>query len=157
MSDKPWRWLDSTYALQREYFGVDLEKRLDPDEFADAIMMNHSALIVELSEFMDEIGWKPWATPRGWVNRDAAVSELVDVGHFLANLLMHLRVTDIEWETKYQRKQEINRQRQRDGYDGVSTKCAGCGRALDDPATFCRFFDDGRYWCDDLDGFVSTP
>lgn len=93
---------------------------------------------MELSEFMQEVGWKPWATPRGWVNRDAAVGELVDVAHFLANLLCALDVTDAEWQHAYRTKQEVNRQRQRSGtYDGVSGKCYACRRAYDDPSVKC--------------------
>jgi dimeric dUTPase (all-alpha-NTP-PPase superfamily) len=131
-----WNWLASTKTLQEEYFRRKFPVT-DPDEFADYVTMNHSALIVELSEFMQEVGWKDWATPRGWVNRDAAVRELVDAGHFLANLLCALDVTDAEWESAYRAKQEVNRQRQRDGYDGVSGKCYACRRSYDDPATRC--------------------
>lgn len=135
MTDK-WKWLESTRTLQEDYFGRDFTSQ-DPDEFADAIVMNHSALVVELSEFMAEVGWKDWTTPRGWVNRDAAVGELVDVGHFLANLLVRLNVTDEEWESRYQEKQEINRRRMSTGtYDGRN-KCWNCGRAYDDPTTPC--------------------
>lgn len=130
-----WNWLASTRVLQEEAFGRDFTNQ-DPDEFADAIVMNHSALVVELGEFMNEVGWKDWSTPRGWVNRDAAIGELVDVGHFLANLLIRLDVTDEEWELRYRAKQEVNRNRQRSGYDTRSTKCK-CGRAFDDPGVTC--------------------
>jgi hypothetical protein len=127
----PWNWLASTRTLQEEYFNrrfpID-----DPDEFADYVTMNHSALVIELSEFMQEVGWKDWATPRGWVNRDAAVKELVDAAHFLANLLCALEVTDEEWERHYRDKQEVNRNRQRTGYDGVTGKCPTCRRSYDD-------------------------
>lgn len=131
-----WRWLESTRRLQEDYFGRDFSNQ-DPDEVADAIVMNHTALIVELSEFMQEVGWKDWATPRGWINRYAAVGELVDAAHFLANLLVRLGVDDDEWEQRYREKQEINRRRQREGYDGRSNKCPDCGRAYDDPGVWC--------------------
>lgn len=155
MSDATWRWLESTRKLQEEAFGKDFSAPFDPDEFADAVIENHSALVVELGEFMNEVGWKPWTTPRGWVNRDAAVGELVDVAHFLANLLVRLDVTDDEWESRYQVKQEVNRIRQRSGYDGVSNKCPSCHRATDDPGVEChviveRVNDDTeltRWWC----------
>jgi hypothetical protein len=132
-----WNWLASTRALQEEYFNrrfpID-----DPDELADYVTSNHSAAVVELSEFMQEVGWKEWATPRGWVNRDAALGELVDVGHFLANLLCALDVSDAEWEHAYRAKQETNRRRMRSGtYDGVSSKCPSCRRAFDDAGVHC--------------------
>lgn len=127
-----WKWLESTRRLQEEAYGKDFSAPFDPDEFADAIVMNHSALVVELSEFMQEVGWKEWAQPRGWVNRRSALIELVDAAHFLANLLVRLGVTDEEWEREYQQKQEVNRRRQAEGYDGVSDKCPHCGRSMDD-------------------------
>lgn len=133
----PWNWLASTRALQEEYFGRRFPIN-DPDELADYVAMNHSAAVIELSEFMQEVGWKDWATPRGWVNRDAALRELVDVGHFVANLLCALDVSDAEWEHAYRAKQEINRNRMRSGsYDGVSNKCLMCYRAFDDPGVLC--------------------
>ena len=133
-----WNWLASTRALQAEYFQREFPIT-DPDELADYVTENHSAAVIELSEFMQEVGWKPWATPRGWVNREAALRELVDVGHFVANLLCALDVSDAEWEHAYRAKQEVNRQRMRSGnYDGVSGKCPTCGRAFDDASTTCR-------------------
>lgn len=135
MSD--WRWLESTRELQEQAFGKNFTDPIDPDDLADAIVMNHSALVVELGEFMNEVGWKNWATPRGWVNREAAVGELVDAAHFLANILLRLNVTDDEWELRYRQKQEINRQRQANGYTGRH-KCPGCHRAYDDVGVECR-------------------
>lgn len=137
MSD--WCWLESTRRLQEDAFGVDFGVlNANPDELADSIVMNHSALIVELGEFMNEVGWKDWAQPRGWVNRDAAVGELVDVAHFLANILVRLGVSDDEWERRYRAKQDVNRARQRDGYDARKDKCPRCGRAYDDPGVECQ-------------------
>lgn len=132
-----WNWLASTRTLQEEYFGRKFPVR-DPNELADYVTENYAAAVVELGEFMQEVGWKPWATPRGWTNRDAALGELVDVGHFLANLLCALDVSDAEWEHAYRAKQEVNRRRARSGdYDGVSGKCWSCRRSYDDPTTPC--------------------
>lgn len=136
MSD--WRWLESTRRLQVEAFGKDFSLPHDPNEFADAIVENHTSLVVELGEFMNEVGWKPWSTPRGWVNRDAAVGELVDVAHFLANLLVRLDVTDDEWERRYRAKQDVNRDRQRSSYDARAGKCPRCRRSYDDPGVECH-------------------
>lgn len=129
-----WRWLESTKKLQEESFGIDASKMASsPEYFADYIMTNHSALIIELSEFMAEIQWKPWAGSRGDVlNRTLAVKELVDVAHFLANLAVALGVTDEEWEGLYRAKQEVNARRQIEGYDGVADKCPHCRRSFDD-------------------------
>lgn len=146
-----WRWLASTRDLQEEAFGITFPRVPDPNELADAIVMNHSALVVELGEFMNEVGWKDWATPRGWINRDAAVGELVDVAHFLANILVRLNVTDDEWEQRYRAKQDVNRRRQRAGYDAREGKCPRCRRSYDDPSVECWDVSEGpasgAKWC----------
>lgn len=131
IQSQQWKWLESTKKLQEEFYGVTYPL-IEGDELANYVTVNHSALVVEAGELLAEFGWKPWAKPRGWVNRENALKEAVDVGHFLANILAAIGVTDEEWEAAYQAKQEINRQRQRDGYDGVSGKCPKCKRSYDD-------------------------
>jgi hypothetical protein len=127
-----WRWLASTRDLQVRAYG-DTNWPKEGDALADSVMMNVLALTNELqAEVLPEVGWKPWAQPRGWVNREAYLKELVDVGHFLANLLIAVGCTDEEWERLYRAKQELNLRRQRVGYDGVEGKCHACHRALDD-------------------------
>lgn len=69
-----------------------------------------------MGEVPREFSWKGWAHDEPFVNREALLGELVDVGHFLANCLVAIGVTDREWEAAYKAKQETNRQRQRDGY-----------------------------------------
>lgn len=127
-----WKWLESTYALQREAFKMQLPLAPNTNYLADYVVMNHSALVSEASELLAEFGWKSWAEPRGWVNRENALKEAVDVAHFLANILCAIGVTDEEWSTAYQAKQKVNRRRQRDGYDGVQGKCPFCRRSYDD-------------------------
>lgn len=135
MSD--WKWLASTRELQETAFGVDFSKRQEGAELADNLVHQGFALIVELAEAFGEVQWKDWAKDRGQHNRDAAVGELVDVAHFLANLLVHFDVTDEEWEKLYQEKQARNRARQQaaGGYDNVRSKChnPACRRELDKP------------------------
>lgn len=141
-----WRWLESTRDLQVNSFGLDPSRlKSSPEYLADYITTNHSALIIELSEFMAEVQWKPWAKNRGTVlSRTLALKELVDAGHFLANLAIALGITDDEWESAYQAKQEINVRRQAKGYDAITGKCPNCRRSFDDAApvviddlTFC--------------------
>lgn len=125
-----WSWLQSTRQLQTNYYGVTYP--LEGNELADYVTWNALALVKEVSELTDEFGWKNWAQNRGWVNRENALKEAVDVAHFLANILCAIGVTDEEWVAAYQAKQEVNRQRQREGYDGVSEKCQTCKRSFDD-------------------------
>lgn len=125
-----WRWLESTRQLQEEFYGATYPMK--GEALANYVVMNHSALVSEASELLAEFGWKAWAQPRGWVNRANALKEAVDVAHFLGNILSAIDVTDQEWEDAYRKKQEVNRQRQRAGYDGVAGKCATCKRSFDD-------------------------
>ena len=110
----------------------------------DFIHWNVTALIDELHELLGEIGWKPWAKSRH-INLDAARGEFIDAMHFMANLALVLGLNDAEEILRlYHKKHEKNAKRQEEGYDGVSTKCPGCKRALDDEAVECT--QTGQLW-----------
>lgn len=132
-----WRWLASTRRLQREAYGDD-DWPKQGEALANSVQMNITAIIAELGEMLTEVGWKPWAENRGWVNREQYLKELVDVGHFLANLLVAVGCDDEEWERRYQDKQALNTRRQAAGYDGLKGKCHACRRALDDGGLMMR-------------------
>lgn len=133
------RMLQLQERLQADSFGYNFQ-RMRPADRVEYIKNMKLALEAELQEALDETGWKPWATRRE-VNREAYLAELVDVWHFLMNMFLVLGDTPEELADEifrvYCRKNKINERRQREGYDGVSTKCGGCGRALDDPAVSC--------------------
>ena len=130
-----WNWLEETRKLQIASYGAD-PSFLEDAALADFVIWNCVALSDEVSEFLGEVQWKPWAKTRGGVNRDAAIGELVDVAHFLANLAVAMGCTDEEWERRYRAKMELNAKRQRDGYNNEN-KCQVCKRALDDIAVKC--------------------
>lgn len=71
---------------------------------------------MELAETSREFSWKSWARDLPFFRRDHVLHELVDVVHFVANMLTAMGVTDDEWERAYRDKQLVNRQRQLDGY-----------------------------------------
>lgn len=131
-----WKWLQSTVALQADAYGHEFPKQ--GEDLGAWIRTNVTALTAEVGEALKEIGWKPWSTGQGYVNREAYLGELVDAGHFLANLLVAVGITDEEWEAAYQRKQQVNRDRQAAGYDTRAEKCPACGRAYDDAAVACH-------------------
>jgi hypothetical protein len=91
----------------------------------------------ELHEALGEIGWKPWATSRH-INREAFKSELVDTFQFFMNLCFGVGLTPHELAKLHEAKVEKNIQRHVIGYDGVSTKCPMCKRALDDDSVSCE-------------------
>lgn len=111
-----WRWLDSTVSLQRDYFRFDWETLgRTPELVAASLKDNSFAILVELAEGSVEYSWKHWARDEPFVNRERVLAELVDVGHFVANMLVALDVNDDEWQAAYMEKQEKNRRRMRSG------------------------------------------
>lgn len=112
------------------------------DELAEFITWNMTALIKELSEATDEVGWKPWATSRH-CNYPAALHEMVDAWHFFLNMMLAIgswsgaspEEVIHEFERYYREKNAKNLQRQVDGYDGVITKCPNCQRELSESNT----------------------
>lgn len=142
-------WLQ--HNLQTETYGYDFPVMLRAD-IIRYLRDQHQAITVEMSEVLDEIDWKPWADgSRPAYDRDALVGELIDVLHFWLNMWIAVsgkhsaqEIAD-EIFTRYALKNKINRDRQVDSYDGRSTKCGGCGRALDDVAVECRRVGDQGY------------
>lgn len=121
--------------MQTTSFGAD-PMTLEGEERVQYIKDMVLAATDELHEALGEVGWKPWATSRH-VNDEALKGELIDLLHFVINLMLVARMTPEEIHHRYFVKAARNRQRQLEGYDGRSGKCSGCGRALDDPATRC--------------------
>lgn len=127
---------------------------LQGDERATFMVWNvFGALTDELHEAMDEMGWKPWATSRH-LNGERMLSEFIDAWHFFMNALLVV-AGELEWDThqlaeeffkRYAAKNEVNRARQLEGYDGVSTKCPICKRELSevDQATRVQVEHNGR-------------
>lgn len=124
-------------ALQIKAYGKDPSDITNPQERIQFIKDMHIAITDELHEALDETGWKPWATSNH-VNEEAFKGELVDAWHFFMNLCMIVNMGPEELQERYMKKRQKNFDRQEAGYDGVSTKCPGCGRALDDEAVYCR-------------------
>lgn len=133
--------------LQAEAYGVEFD-RLTPEYRAQFIRDNMLALQDELHEALGEVGWKPWATSRH-VNIEPFISEMVDAFHFFMNLLLATGMYPDEiarlFYSKYMEKAKRNAERQLEGYDGVSTKCPDCKRALDDVGVACTRDGDQAY------------
>lgn len=93
----------------------------------------------ELHEALAEVGWKPWASAR-FISENSAFGELRDAWQFLTNLMFAVTQDSPEdlakrLEDNLYEKLEINHRRMAEGYDGVSTKCPQCKRALDETNT----------------------
>lgn len=117
VGSRGWRWLESTEDLQREAFGHDWEAiGRTPANQAASLRDNLFASLIELAETAREFSWKSWATDEPFINRRRVINELVDVMHFVANMLVTLNVDDDGWAEAYQAKQQENRDRQQSGY-----------------------------------------
>ena len=150
--------LRKQYDLQTEAYGMDLAS-FEPERRVQFIKDMVLAATDELHEALNETSWKPWSSTFGEVNEDAYFGELIDLVHFVMNLLLVAYPSlspeglAAAIELRYLEKRKINVRRQEDGYDGKTSKCPNCRRALDDKAVFCRrvttdeFEGEHRYYC----------
>ena len=74
-----------------------------------------TAIMHEAVELQRLTNWKWWKTPTEF-NEKEAREELIDIWHFVIQASLELNLTPEEILEEYQRKNEINRQRQKDGY-----------------------------------------
>ena len=74
-----------------------------------------TAMIHEAVELQRTTNWKWWKKPTEF-NKLEAREELIDIWHFLIQTSLELELTPDDILKEYQRKNEINRQRQKDGY-----------------------------------------
>lgn len=128
--------LASQRTLQEKTYGFGPLEEMTDDQKMEWVRNNVLALTDELHEALAETGWKPW-TSSNHLNRKRYVGELVDAWHFFMNLMLVVGMSAEELEALYVEKRKLNVRRQVAGYDGVSTKCQSCGRALDDEGVMC--------------------
>lgn len=154
MRDRMQYMLDRQLKLQRSMHQDTPPAELKPDGHR----MNYIRTMVlactdELHEALAETGWKPWATSTH-MNTEAYQSELADAFMFLMNLMLAGDMSMDQLFAAVVRAQEKTANRLAEGYDGVSTKCRGCKRALDDDGIHCTIA-----WCssDSLEAGSQAP
>lgn len=146
-------------GAQRETYGLHFTE-MDRNELITYIRTMQQAAVQELGEALNEVDWKPWTTEPRQVRRNEYMNELIDVLHFWINMVIavagKMSANEIADEifTRFALKNRTNAQRQVDGYDGRSAKCAGCGRALDDLGVECRRLGDQGY-CAKMDSDIN--
>ena len=110
MADK----LDEIFTLQKS-----LERMMNLDRYPKDTEAKLSALCTammhEVVELQRTTNWKWWKKLTSF-NQSEAREELVDIWHFLIQASMELGLTPDDILKEYQRKNEINKQRQKDGY-----------------------------------------
>ncbi len=106
--------LDLIFALQKglaDMMNLDRYPK-DPEEKVAALC---TAIIHEAVELQRTTNWKWWKKPVSF-NKDEAKEELIDIWHFVVQASLELGLTPKDILDEYQRKNEINRERQRSGY-----------------------------------------
>ena len=110
MEDK----LDSIFSLQK---GLADMMNLDryPKDTEGKVSALCTAIMHEAVELQRLTNWKWWKTPTEF-NEKEAREELIDIWHFVIQASLELNLTPEDILKEYERKNEINRQRQKDGY-----------------------------------------
>ena len=106
--------LDDIFKLQK-----NLEKMMSLDRYPKDTQGKISALctaiIHEAVELQRTTSWKWWKKPTPF-NEDEAREELIDIRHFVVQASLELNMSPQDILKEYQKKNQINRQRQLDGY-----------------------------------------
>ena len=110
MEDK----LDSIFSLQK---GLTDMMNLDryPKDTESKVSALCTAIIHEAVELQRTTNWKWWKIPAAF-NEVEAREELIDIWHFVIQASLELNLTPDDILKEYEKKNEINRQRQKDGY-----------------------------------------
>jgi len=125
------------------------------DERANFVTWNMFAMEDELHEAIAEMGWKPWATSRH-LNAPAMMKEMVDAWHFFMNVMLviggELGITNDDdlaeyFYELYHNKNQVNSERQKEGYDGLSSKCPQCHRETTETNSLFHFDLLGKTFC----------
>ena len=110
MEDK----LESIFELQK-----GLADMMDLDRYPKDVEGKISALCTAIMHVAVELqrttNWKWWKTPTAF-NEVEAKEELIDIWHFLIQASIELNLSPEDILKEYQRKNEINRQREKSGY-----------------------------------------
>ena len=110
MEDK----LESIFELQKGLADMmDLDRY--PKDVEGKISALCTAIMHEAVELQRTTNWKWWKTPTAF-NEAEAKEELIDIWHFVIQASIELNLSPKDILKEYQRKNEINRQREKSGY-----------------------------------------
>ena len=110
MEDK----LESIFELQK---GLADMMNLDryPKDVEGKISALCTAIMHEAVELQRTTNWKWWKTQSRFDEAEAR-EELIDIWHFVIQASLELNLSPEDILKEYQRKNEINRQREKNGY-----------------------------------------
>ncbi len=106
--------LKTIFRLQK---GLAEMMNLDryPKDSEGRVSALSTAIMHEAVELQRTTNWKWWKTPTSFNKADAR-EELIDIWHFVVQASLELDLTPDDIVEEYKRKNEINRDRQRNGY-----------------------------------------
>ena len=106
--------LEEIFRLQKGLANM-MSKDRYPTNTEERIESLCVAIMHEAVELQRTTNWKWWKTPTPF-NKQEAKEELIDIWHFVIQASIELDLTPKDLVQEYRRKNEINRQRQIDGY-----------------------------------------
>ena len=106
--------LKSIFALQKGLENMMNLKRY-PKDTEGRIAALCTAIIHEAVELQRTTNWKWWKNPTPF-NKAEAKEELIDIWHFVVQASLELNLTPDDILKEYKRKNQINRERQKNGY-----------------------------------------
>lgn len=106
--------MEEIFSLQKGLANMmDLSRY--PHQTEGRIAALCTAIIQEAVELQRTTNWKWWKKPTTF-NMDEAKEELIDIWHFVVQASLELGLSPDDIVSEYRRKNQINRQRQKDGY-----------------------------------------
>ncbi len=106
--------LETIFELQK---GLAEMMNLDryPKDSEGRVSALSTAIMHDAVELQRTTNWKWWKTPTSFNKADAR-EELIDIWHFVVQASLELNLTPNDIVEEYKRKNEINRERQKNGY-----------------------------------------
>lgn len=86
-----------------------------PKGVEDRVSALCTAIMHEAVELQRTTNWKWWKSPTQF-DVSEAKEELIDIWHFVVQASLELGLTPDDIVAEYKKKNEINRERQRNGY-----------------------------------------
>jgi dimeric dUTPase (all-alpha-NTP-PPase superfamily) len=114
LSEKNEDRLDEIFKLQK---GLSEIMKLDryPKDAEGRVSALCTAIMHEAVELQRTTNWKWWKTPTEF-NQNEAREELIDIWHFVVQASLELKLTPEDILDEYKRKNQINHDRQKNGY-----------------------------------------
>ena len=114
MSEKIKDRLDEIFKLQKDLSGVIKSDRY-PNDIEGKVSALSTAIMHEAVELQRTTNWKWWKTPTEF-DQNEAREELIDIWHFVVQASIELKLTPEDILDEYKRKNQINHERQKNGY-----------------------------------------